>query len=611
MDSSLMNLEFKDNNGSDVLKEFQSQKTEYIYKVQGNQQTVTILSCAPSYKSAKVFVTIGSADPFEYGNNTLSKQTITLPAPGADDLVVRFKVQAQDAMYTREYKVSFTNPKSTSKWIGTITLNNNSSPAYKVSGLTVVSAAGASYPVSSVSGDGNNWSIDIDQTAASAQNPPASFIVLLEKPESASDNAKIIPYRFTIAANSGIAPGNSIALAVDVGGSGANAPFRTVYTAADLKSLDEDANQSVNYILANDIDLSDIEWEGPSKYAGTFNGNGYKVTLKLKNGGKDTGMFNNLGNGAVIENLKVNVSTPNTIAITNSIFFGGLVGGIRQSGTYIIRNISVSGEIKYSSIASGQYLLAGGIIGQAFDSNTNNIDLLIENCEVDLTIDASFTNNNGNINIISIGGIIGKFADKAGKVEIKNCASGGSIIASSLNGPIRAGGIVGSSSDDGEGSHTHSESAGTLSIENCYSTTEIELNYLNTSNTYLSAAGGIAGFLSNKNAEVKNSIVFNPSILATHANSSANTSRFAARVIGTASVNVKHTGNYALDSMLVGTAADNKTMVNSNDAGSINGESKTAQELSSAQFWKGLGFGETAWYFTGLNITNKVYPKLK
>jgi hypothetical protein len=366
-----------------------------------------------------------------------------------------------------------------------------------------------------------------------------------------------------------------------------------------------------NYFLTSDIDLTTLigDWAGPKGYDGHFNGNGRKITLGLADKA-DTGLFGGLAGGAIIENLQVEVKTlKSNILIAATSYFGGVVGNILTSGTYTIRGVSVSGTLNYASMLSSAALSAGGIIGRASKENTaDGVFLTIENCESDLQITA----NGNSTSVVAIGGIIGKFGDDIGEVKILNCRTGGSITASNMEKTIRAGGIIGSSDytnwpnvPEINGSLIN----GSLIIKNCYSTTQISVS--TESATDLSTAGGIVGFLNNKNADIQNNIALNPSIVAAN-NDNNSQYRKAGRVIGFASTNAKtYSNNYALDATLVGLTDAAKAVVASGAADNINGLNKTAAELSSASFWKDEGFADTVWDFTGLDIANKVYPKLK
>jgi hypothetical protein len=379
-----------------------------------------------------------------------------------------------------------------------------------------------------------------------------------------------------------------------------------VQTAADLKNM----SPGENYFLTSDIDLTTLigDWAGPKDYNGHFNGNGRKVTLGLSSGNTDTGLFGSLAGGAIIENLQVEVKTLKDNAILmGTISFGGVVGSILNSGTYTIRGVSVSGTLNYTETISAPSLLVGGIIGRALKESTpSGVFLTIENCESDLQITFNIPNYYS-LSVVAIGGIIGKFGDDIGEVKILNCRTGGSITTSNMKNTISAGGIIGTS--DSNNLPNGAEINGSLIIKNCYSTTQISVSSRST--TDLSTAGGIVGFLNNKNADIQNNIALNPSIVAAN-NDNSGSNRKAGRVIGFASTNAAtYSNNYALDATLVGLTDAAKAVVASGAADNINGLNKTAEELSSSSFWKDEGFADTVWDFTGLDIANKVYPKLK
>jgi hypothetical protein len=387
-----------------------------------------------------------------------------------------------------------------------------------------------------------------------------------------------------------------------------------------------DANE--NYMLAAPlIDLTTLgDWIGPKDYAGHFNGNGNTIKLQLSKGDSDTGLFDSIADGAVIENLNVEVSTKGDgIDITNDVFFGAVVGGIRgYGGTFNLKGISVSGELKYRSITTGKYLLAGGLMGQAYKTTgTKLIDLTIENCESDLTINADL--NGSGSSVVAVGGLIGKFGDDAGTVTIRNSRTGGEINVTvyGTQYTARVGGIIGAASNDtgGNAAYTGDNGAarGNLIIENCYSTTEIVADKKNTSGA-LSAAGGIVGFLNIEGDKtlIDNNIALNPSLIA-KGNNTNEDGILSGRVIGKTKVAgplVKYLDNYALDTVKVGTKNGGQSEIVwrtgdeiENLDSSRDGATITEADLSSQSFWTEKGFDTKNWDFN--NRIDGKYPRLK
>ncbi|MDR2659748.1 MAG: hypothetical protein LBC27_07155 [Spirochaetaceae bacterium] len=620
-DSTLMNLQIKDSDSGAYLINFTPTTTSYSYRVLAGQKTAEIENCAPTYKDAVVTVTIGNGNPFNYAEATETKKKFNLPAYGSE-LVVKFKVTAGEEQYSQEYTVTFSNPKTALTWKGTVSLEGNTgTPAYKVTNVEVTTSGGQTF-TANVTGDNNAWSVSIDQETANDENPPVSFVVMLGEPKSSDANAKLTPYRVTVTPPSTPKSNVAIALSYDVSNSGSGDPlYLVVYSPNDLAEM----KPGENYYLANDIDLTTLpdDWDGPNNYAGKFNGNGKTIKLQLSNGNKDTGLFDSIADGVVIENLKVQVSTiEDGIGITGAIFFGAVVGGIRgNGGDYTIRNVSVTGELKYRSVSASNYLLAGGIMGQAYKSDSvKAINLLIENCESDLDIIADLNNTGGSF-VVAIGGIIGKFGDNAGSVTIKNCRTGGSIKETVYGAgyTIRVGGIIATSEGGGDFEGDSSPVSGQLNISNCYSTTEIVAYKNNDSATTVSVAGGLAGFLNNTNAKIENSIALNTSVTAAVKSGTAyHVGRVAGLVypaLDATNAGGRLVNNYALATMPVGTSLNKDGVpvtapVESGVANDTNGAPATPNQLRDRAFWtETLGFSESDWDFSGLS--NGQYPALK
>ncbi|MDR0410323.1 MAG: hypothetical protein LBH18_08030 [Spirochaetaceae bacterium] len=600
-DSSLMNLQVKcaEGEGGYMISDFQATSSAYTVLVADWQKTAIIESCQPSYHRSTVAVTIGDEPPFYYPAGNEGK-VINLPAKGAPDLTVRFKVTAQDQMYTREYTVTFIHPKTYSTWVGTIDLSGNGKNNYKISGLNVVTADGASHKA--VMSDVNGWSIEIDDDAASEANPPRAFVAELKNGSAA--------YRqtLTVASPNVIKPASNITLTAKIASSGLDAPYLAIYDAKTLsETLGSGEGKTKNYYLENDIDLTSLPspWKGPEGYSGHFNGGGNTIKLQLSQTSGFTGLFNSLANGAIVENLKVDVSTKNNqpLVMTSDSWFGGVIGSFSNDGTYKIKSVSVKGSLQYA----GNYtktvcLLVGALVGEIKEQA--KIDLTVEDCEADINITGTFGTNQSVM--FCFGGLIGKSGTEKGSVTIKNSRTSGNIdvTVNDAKRGLAVGGLIGAvgNSDNNQGSTT-----GPLVIENCYSSMEIVAKATGTI-SHLSA-GGLIGSLYNSNSSSKiiDSAALNPRVLAI-ASSKANSNR----VIGLKGNfnNNNLSNNYALSSMLTGTSGSGSIYSGAAGLKTPAGESKDKNFFKDANNWKtALKFDTKKWDFS--NISDGNGPKLK
>lgn len=174
-----------------------------------------------------------------------------------------------------------------------------------------------------------------------------------------------------------------------------------------------------NAKLMNSIDLSynktfigrfDRNPGYMTRYTGTFDGNGYSLKLNIfsmrSSGFATSGVFNCLGDGAVVKNLTVDgkISTGDDYGILAHV--GGIVAF--TTGSVTIENCVNNAEI-YAPCAS----YVGGIIGSGHD-------VTIVNCV-----------NNGKVTgYRTVGGIIGMMEFEQNKISlIKNCINYGELVS--------------------------------------------------------------------------------------------------------------------------------------------------------------------------------------
>jgi hypothetical protein len=386
-----------------------------------------------------------------------------------------------------------------------------------------------------------------------------------------------------------------------------------VFTPNDLAAM----TPTGNYFLMNDIDLNaftgggptPIDWVGKTNYSGNFNGNGHTINLTLKKTNGDTGLFTSLASGAIIENFTLNVVTPqDPLRMSANSHFGGVVGVIDLDGTYNIRNIAVTGSLKYGSqTAANLYLIVGGLIGEIREGGFA-VKLYIDNCSADLAVDADLGNlTQSSIgNLVSFGGLIGKVA--ANKVNnetiIKNSYSTGYLhVKSGLGRMLVAGGLIG----DVSAGTTIASNLNTQ-ITNCYSAMDILATREGGSAAHGVYVGGLVSRFStnNANANITKSVAINPKVLVISASGTKMAYRSFYRIAGSIPASAQ---TYALDSMLVG-ASPGAVATADIAATGYNGANATLTDLSSSAFWRDLDFDGNIWDFTGLNISEGIYPRL-
>ena len=238
----------------------------------------------------------------------------------------------------------------------------------------------------------------------------------------------------------------------------------TINNANDLKKLMDlttsgQSTSGVNFVLTADIDMGSISgWTGIKDFAGTFDGNGYKIS----NLSGTNGLFTSTDNATIknvgLENININgnsayvgglIGYAKNTNITNSyttgtvhnsnrtahgdltqtgganIGTGGLVGGINVSGSdesYTYDNI-------YSSANVDGYDNVGGLIGS----------LCSRNADPNISNAYAVGNVSGNNNVGGFSGHMYNDQDTTGKnTDITNAYAGGNV-----TGKDKVGGFFG------------------------------------------------------------------------------------------------------------------------------------------------------------------------
>ena len=193
-----------------------------------------------------------------------------------------------------------------------------------------------------------------------------------------------------------------------------------VYDAPGLVGwASKDDVLTVDVVLENDIDMSGTEWTPVGSgmqdggYSGDFNGGGKSICgLKVNTEG-DAGFFGGLASGAKVHDLR---------------FCGSKVTGGSKSYAGIVAGQSL-GVIEDCNVVSSE------VSGQYAGAVTGNNSVQVNRCDaVGVSVTGTF----------SAGGIAGL---SYGKIEYCTLSGESRIVAS--GGSSRAGGIVGSTSEEG------------------------------------------------------------------------------------------------------------------------------------------------------------------
>lgn len=247
-----------------------------------------------------------------------------------------------------------------------------------------------------------------------------------------------------------------------------------IYTAEDLDNVRNDLD--ANYILMNDIDLSEYENWVPIGdtvaigFRGVFDGNGHSIeNLKIDNTNlnkRRLGLFSKIYYSSISNLIVTNAN----ISTNNSSADVGIISAAMENS--IVDNCSVSGILYAENTQSS----VGGIIGNQQNIYSGNKESIIKNC-------ISFCDISGGY---VIGGIVGYIIPYTSyypgysyttSVNIENCHSKGYLC-----GVGHVGGIVG---DIGL---TNSVPGVSININRCESTATIL-------GVDLTTIGGIVGVI--------------------------------------------------------------------------------------------------------------------
>lgn len=272
------------------------------------------------------------------------------------------------------------------------------------------------------------------------------------------------------------------------GGDGtAESPYQ-ISTVGDLQQIEQ--NPSAYYELANDIDMTNVEWTPISMFTGHFDGKNHKLlNLEIPDNlsVRHVGLFGQIvGNGeadrAEVKNL---VLVNPELSLPSGVNNAGVLAG--SATATAIENVHAYSASIYGYDTEAK---VGGLVGDASlfttieSSDINKLSLIAENAdfvgglvgnlETSSTINASSVSDGAVRGAVGVGGIAG--ATDSSESNITNAYYDGSI-----GGLNTVGGIVGK--------------AGRSLIENCH----VDVTTMSVSEpdqwTHLVSFGGIAGSL--------------------------------------------------------------------------------------------------------------------
>ena len=258
---------------------------------------------------------------------------------------------------------------------------------------------------------------------------------------------------------------------------------KPVSTFEDLLNINLAPEQ--NYVLQNDITLGGYLWDdgnlvswtaiganSPSGFSGTFNGNGYKISVSAKSGTKQNfGLFSKIS--GTVYNLSV-VGYFSVSGTTDATALGAFASEVSESG----RIIDCVSFVRFTvSVKANRNLSVSGAIG------VNNG-----------LIDGFMTSASGEINIDSdkgfhVGSTVG--SNYGTMKNVNQSGRGGSVyvtLARSLSCNI--GSFAGYNSGK---------------IENCFSERAITVNLSQGDNVYLENSVLLGGFAGKNDGTIENS----------------------------------------------------------------------------------------------------------
>ncbi len=221
------------------------------------------------------------------------------------------------------------------------------------------------------------------------------------------------------------------------------------------------------YLISTAEDFAAITWQNSSEYfkltdnitvtkpcddifKGTFDGDGYTVTLQLDVTSGNAGLFAKTGSGAVIKNVIVDANVTSSVYSYTSSYFGaaGLVGYV--DGKTTIDHCGVTGTVKGISTSSSYAAYVGGLIG-----------VISDKCEITNSYVSATVENANKYSGSYTGGFLGRTSSTY-TLSVTNCYASGDVTA---DGGY-AGGFTGYVYCSNSNKHTYKNcyAAGTVKV---------------------------------------------------------------------------------------------------------------------------------------------------
>ncbi len=208
-------------------------------------------------------------------------------------------------------------------------------------------------------------------------------------------------------------------------------------------------NAGGNYKLGANITVT-TPYKG--QFKGTFDGDGYTVTLNLNVTSGNAGLFAETGSSANISNVIVAANISSSVGSSSTVYYGtgSLIGKV--SGKTTINNCGVAGTVKNTYSASSYAPYVGGLVG--FIAGSCTVNDSFSSCDV---------SNSGTSSSASTGGLIGKASNC--KLDVSNCYSSGSVTGNKGS----AGGLIGYVyCSSNKHNYSNCYAAGTVAAGNAY-----------------------------------------------------------------------------------------------------------------------------------------------
>ena len=177
-----------------------------------------------------------------------------------------------------------------------------------------------------------------------------------------------------------------------------------ISTAEDLlafQALTGADTDGKTFVLANDIDVSAVNWTGVPKFAGNFDGRGHTITFSC--------------------NIEGDTATNYT---KNTAFFKNVIHVTDDK--LEIKDLILNGTVTYKRAATTQVAVAG-LIGNYSNDTSSAASLDIKNVYVD--VDVTYDNTNTTFNSRQrVGGIVGYHSKANNTLKFENVCYEGNVI---------------------------------------------------------------------------------------------------------------------------------------------------------------------------------------